>query len=203
MPIWGQVELLCRAISEEGRKEAERILAQAHAEAENTFKQALEIAEKDAAQEIRERRSSAHAEAKRIVDSAELEARKRIMAFREQIVREVFDALRKRLETFRTDFSYGNFLVSAVIEGIEHLSGTSFIAEMSAEDLELVGIKVEKWAGEQSLTIELRASPSIGGGVRVYTSDGRTLYDNSLPARLKRREADIRQEIWRNLFGTE
>ena len=27
MPIWGQVELLCRAIAEEGQKEADRIFS--------------------------------------------------------------------------------------------------------------------------------------------------------------------------------
>jgi len=203
MPIWGEVELLCRAISEEGRKEAERILSQARAEAERTLKEALEIAEKDAAEEILERRSAAHAEAKRIVDSAELEARKRIMAFRERIVQEVFEALRERLEAFRSDPSYGDFLVSALTEGIEHLSGGSFVAEMSAEDLELVGHRIEKWAEEQALTIELRSATSIDGGVRVTSGDGRRLYDNSLPARLKRSEEEIRQEIWRGLFGTE
>lgn len=203
MPIWGQVELLCRAISEEGRKEAERILSQAHEEAQRTLSEALQIAEQDAAEEIHRRRSSAHAEAKRIVDSAELEARKRIIASREEIVREVFDALRKRLETFTTDPSYGDFLVTALIEGVERLSGNAFIAELSAQDLELVRKKVQEWAKDKGFTVELRSSPSIGGGVRVYSSDGRKLYDNSLAARLKRSDTDIRQEIWRNLFGAE
>lgn len=34
MPIWGEIELFCRAIDEEGRKETEKILAQAQAEAD-------------------------------------------------------------------------------------------------------------------------------------------------------------------------
>ncbi len=203
MPIWGQVELLCRAISEEGRKEADRILSQAHEEAQRALNQALQIAEQDAAEEIHRRRSAAHAEAKRIVDSAEMEARKRIIASREEIVREVFDALGKRLEAFATDPSYGNFLVAALSEGVERLSGSAFLAEMSARDLELVGKRIQEWAEDKGFTIELGSSPSIGGGVRVYGSDGRKLYDNSLAARLKRNDTDIRQEIWRSIFGAE
>lgn len=203
MPIWGQVELLCRAISEEGRKEAERILSQAQGEAEVSLRQALEVAEKDASLELHERRSLAHAEAKRIVDSAELEAKRRIMAFREEMVREVFDALKKRLDRFRSGPSYENFLVSAFVEGAERLSGDSFIGEMRPEDLELVRQRVNEWAENKGVAVELGASVSIGGGVRVYSSDGLMLYDNSLLARLSRREADVRQEIWRRLFGTE
>lgn len=226
MPIWGQVELLCRAVAEEGRKEAERILSQARAEVERTLSEARERAEEDAAREMLERRSVAHAEARRIVDSAELEARKRIMALRERLVQDVFEALRERLKAFRIDPAYGDFLVSALFEGIQYLSGSSFIAEMSAEDIELVKERVKSRPAEQpplpiitdspihpltdspttatdSPIIELKASPSIGGGVRVYTGDGHKLYDNSLSARLKRREADIRQEIWRSLFGAE
>lgn len=203
MPIWGQVELLCRAISEESRKEAESILSRARTEAERTLRQAMETAEQEAAEEISHRRSSAHAEAKHMVDSAELEARRRIMTFREEIVREVFEALGKRLDTFRMDPSYGDFLIAGVKEGMDHLSGNSFLAEMSTDDLELVRKRVERWAGEKGFSLELRASSFVGGGVRVYSSDGLRLYDNSLLARLKRREGGVRQEIWRRLFGTE
>ena len=40
MPIWGQVELLCRSITEEGRKQSEKLLEQARLEADNTIREA-------------------------------------------------------------------------------------------------------------------------------------------------------------------
>ncbi|HBD07747.1 MAG TPA: hypothetical protein DCZ69_05755, partial [Syntrophobacteraceae bacterium] len=55
---------------------------------------------------------------------------------------------------------------------------------------------------ERSFHIEVEASPSREGGLRVITRDRRLLYDNSFAARLNRSEDEIRQEIWRVIFGT-
>jgi V/A-type H+/Na+-transporting ATPase subunit E len=203
MPIWGQVELLCRAVSEEGRKEAELILAQAQAEAARIIAEARERAEKERESELLAQTSAAYAEAKHIVDSAELEARKRIMTFREQVIQEILEALQVRLKEFRKEPGYGDFLMSALREGIEHLPGEAFIVELNAQDLELVAEKARDWAQHQSLAVELKPSASIDAGLRVTTEDQRLLYDNSLSARLKRNENDIRQQIWRTIFGTE
>ena len=203
MPIWGQVELLCRAVSEEGRKEAELILAQAQAEAARIIAEARERAEKEHESELLAQTSAAYAEAKHIVDSAELEARKRIMSFREQVIQEIQEALQARLKEFRKEPTYGDFLMSALREGIEHLPGKAFIVELNAQDLEWVAEKARDWAQQQSLAVALKPSASTDGGLRVYTDDRRLLYDNSLSARLKRSENDIRQQIWSTIFGTE
>ena len=46
MPIWGQVELLCRAIAEEGQKEADRIISEAQMEAKRVVAEVKEREEK-------------------------------------------------------------------------------------------------------------------------------------------------------------
>jgi vacuolar-type H+-ATPase subunit E/Vma4 len=48
---------------------------------------------------------------------------------------------------------------------------------------------------ERSLKVVLKTSPSVEGGARIYTADQRLLYDNTLKARLKLREDQIRREI--------
>jgi vacuolar-type H+-ATPase subunit E/Vma4 len=203
MPIWGHVELLCRAVSGEGDQQAGLILAEAEAEAARIVAEARERAEHEQASELLVRRSAAYAEAKRIVDSAELEARKRIMTFREQVIQEVLEALQERLKEFSKEPGYGDFLMTALGEGVDHLTGTAFVVELHMADLDLVAERARKWAGEHSLTIEFKPSTAIDAGLRVYTVDQRLLYDNTLAARLRRSENDIRQEIRRILFGTE
>ena len=74
-------------------------------------------------------------EAKRQVDAADLEARRRIMAFREEIVREVFHALEDRLKKFRNDLPIRDFLLKALKEGVDHLPGKDFIVELNEADL--------------------------------------------------------------------
>lgn len=203
MPIWGELELFCRAIFEEGRKEAEKILTEAKAEAERIIAEARVQAEKEFQEQILVQRSKAYVEAKRLVDSAELEARKRIIAFREQVIREIFSALELRLKNLIDQPEYPDFLLSTIKEGIDYLPGKEFVVELKQEDLDLVKRKIENLGKELSLKIELRASSFVEGGSRIYTSDRRMLYDNSLLARLKRREEEIQREIWRKIFGAE
>lgn len=203
MPLWGQVELLCRAIAEEGRREAENALSAAEAEAESALTKAREEAEKALEGQLLARRSAAYSEAKRIVDSTELEARKSILTFREQVVLEALGALQARLQAFKREPGYADFLLRALAEGIELLSGTEFVVELDGEDLDLLAETARKWAEDRGVAVDLRPDPSLDGGVRVYTSDRHLLYDNSLSARLRRNENELRQEIWRRVFGAE
>lgn len=203
MPIWGEVELFCRAILDEGRKEADNIVTQAKAEAERVIAGAQERAEKELQEKTVAQRSEAYMGAKRLVDSTELEAKKRIIAFREQLIQEIFRALELRLRKISDQPEYPDFLLSTIREGIRSLPGKEFVIELKQEDLELVKEKTEALGRELSAKIELRTLPSIEGGSRIYTADRRLLYDNSLLARLKRREDEIRQQIWKKIFGTE
>jgi vacuolar-type H+-ATPase subunit E/Vma4 len=203
MPIWEDVELFCRAIFDEGRQEAEKILTKAKAEAERTIAEARERAEKDFQKEIIAQKSGAHAEAKRLVDAAELKARKRIIEFREQTIHEILGALEQRLKDFLHQPSYSDFLLPAIKEGIDTLGGREFTVELGEEDLTSVKPNIRALEKERGLKIELRASPSMEGCLRIYTGDQRLLYDNSLFSRLQRSDDEIRREIWRKIFGAE
>ena len=205
MPIWGEVELLCRAVLEEGRKEADKILTQAKAESETIIASAQARAEKDLQEQILAQRNEATLKAKRLVDSAELEARKRIIAFRERVIQEIFSALELSLKNLRHQPEYPALLLSTVKEAVDALPGKEFVVELKQEDVELVKEQIEALGRERSVKIEVRTSPYLEGGSRVYGGDRdrRVLYDNSLSARLRRREDDIRRKIWSVIFGTE
>jgi vacuolar-type H+-ATPase subunit E/Vma4 len=202
MPFWGQVELLCRAIAEEGQKEADRIFSAAQMEAKRIVAEVKEREEKKYQEEAQLQRGQAQAEARRMVDSAELEAKRRIMIFREQFNREVFDGLRERLIRFRSEPAYGDYLISAFREAVDHLGGREFAAEMNEEDIKKYRAEIEGTAAELSLTLEISPGLGLTGGIRVYSGDRRLLYDNSFSARIKRIEEALRQEIWRVVFET-
>ena len=202
MPVWGHVELLCRAVAEEGRQEAEQILTQARADAAGIISAARNRADNEFQEALLARKRDAYAEAKRIVDSAELEVKKRIMTFREETTGEILGALQQRLQAYRSEPGYAGFLLSLVKEGLDHLPGESFIVEMNAADVGVLEGELKKLAAERSFHIEVESLPSGEVGVRVITRDRRLLYDNSFAARLKRSEDQIRQEIWRVIFGT-
>jgi V/A-type H+/Na+-transporting ATPase subunit E len=203
MAIWGQLELFCRAITEEGRREAEGILATARAEAERIIAEAKDRADRTYEREILLQRGTTHAEARRIVDSAELEARRQVMAFREEMILQVLRTLEDRLRKLRDEPSYGDTLLGFLREGIGHLSASELIVELNPGGLELLAERVAALAGELSVSLKVEASNAFEGGLRVFTADRRMLFDNSLSARLNRMENSIRQDIWRELFGAE
>ena len=130
-----------------------------------------------------------------------LEARNRILTFREQVVSEAFEALQARLQRFKREPGYADFLMRALAEGVERVSGKAFVVELGGDDLELLAANARKWAEDRGLALELRPQASLEGGLRVYTGDRHLLYDNSLSARLRRNEDDLRREIWRRVFG--
>jgi V/A-type H+/Na+-transporting ATPase subunit E len=201
MALWGEIELLCRAIATEGQTEAEKILAQAQAAAQRLLAAAQERAEAKFQEEILSRRSKAYAEAKRQVDAADLEAKRRVMAFREEIMREVLQTLEDRLHNFRNDPSYPGFLLKALKEGIAHLPGQDFVVELNEADLPVFQANIRDVAAERSVNLVIKTSNEISAGVRIYTADQRQLYDNTLAARLNRLESEIKQVIWRHIFG--
>ncbi len=203
MPLWGKIELLCRAISEEGESEAEKILSEARAEAERWVAEAEAQAQREFERELLSLKGGAHAEAKRLVDAAELEARKRIIASRERIMQEILDALTIRMQDARQEPAYTGFVLSSIEEGLENLPGKTFLVEMNPEDLERFRVAIEALASQRAVTIDLNASPSIQAGVRITTGDRRLRLDNTFEARLKQQEDSIRQEIWNRIVGVD
>jgi len=202
MPIWGHLELLCRAIAAEGREEAEQLISRARAKADEVIAAARDAAEKNYQRALQTAKIQAYADAKRCVDSAELEARKRIMAFRETIIREVLEALDRRLQAYRKSPDYEPFLRDALAEALASLPGKNFIVELDHADEELLKSAIGKLKKQNTVQIEIKAAPDCNGGLRVTTRDRRLLYDNSFAARRQRTENDIRREIWSAIFGT-
>jgi vacuolar-type H+-ATPase subunit E/Vma4 len=203
MPIWGEIELFCRAVSQAGHTEAEQILATARAESEKIVAEVRNQAEREFQEKILAQRGLAAAEAKRLVDAAELEGRKRILKFREQVTQEILEVLEARLEVLTDWPAYPDFLASTIREGIASLPGKAFLVELAKVHLDLVKDQIRLLANELAIEIDLVASPSIRAGALIYTRDRRLLYDNTLLTRLNRRENEIRRKIWRTIFGTE
>jgi len=204
MPLWGQVALLCRSIAEHGRKQTEALLTQARLEADKIIQDARRQADHQYEEARLTGKSQAVAEAGQRVDTAELEARRRVMTFRRQILQEMTDALKDRLNRFRSEPAYGDFLISSAEEGINHLSGQHFILELDQTGMPKPSENgLKKSAHANAVTIDLRHDDTLDGGLRIITGDGKMMFDNRFSARLDRMEDDIRQEIWRSIGGTQ
>lgn len=203
MPIWGDVELLCRAVTDEAEEDSKRILGEAEAEAARIMAEAEAQASKVLAAKMRAHQGEAMAEARHTVDSAELEARKRIISFQEDLFLELYQDLAQRLKDFRNEPEYRRFLLAGIEEGVQSLPGNGFVVELNAEDQNFLEGQLESIAERLNARIHVKTSATLDGGARIYTADRRLLIDNAFSARLKRAEEEIRREIWRTFFGTD
>jgi vacuolar-type H+-ATPase subunit E/Vma4 len=203
MPIWGQEALICRSIAEEGRKQSEKLLEQARLQADGTIRDAAQQADRQYQETRLSSKSQAVAEAGRLVDTAELAARRRVMTFHRQMLQEVMDALTERLQQFRNQPAYERFLIAAAREAIEHLPHREVIIEAAESDAEVIQGRLEELAHECSAAIKIRRSNAFEGGVKVFSADQKTMFDNSFDARLNRVKDEIQQEIWRTIVGTQ
>ena len=202
MVVWGETELLCRAVLEEAQKEADKILAAAKNAADRMLQEAEERADKEVQAKMLLAKGKAQSRSKQIVDLAELEAKKRLLSFQQQLVHHVLQTLERRLKDLRNEPKYAEFLLSIVKQGIGNLPGTSFIVEVNAEDVEQIRSVVDGLADELRADIALVASLTVDLGCRIFTEDRRLLYDNTIAGRLKRLEDDIKREIWRVIFAS-
>jgi vacuolar-type H+-ATPase subunit E/Vma4 len=202
MPIWGQTELLCRSITEEGRNQSEKLLEQARFQADNMIRDAAQQSERQYQETRLSGKSQAVAEAGQIVDTAELAARRRVMTFRSRLLQDVMDALTQRLKQFRTQPDYEHFLISATREAIAQLSSPDVMIEVVERDAEIIRNRLGELSDVCSAVIKIRSTDAFDGGVRVFTADNKMMFDNSFDARRNRMENDIRQQIWRTMGGT-
>jgi len=203
VPIWGEVELLCRAIIDEARQHADEIVSHAREEAETWISKSRSQAEKECREHERSRRKAASLEAKRIVDSAEFQARKKTVTFREQMMRQILAALRNRFEEMGERPDYAEFLMAAVREGVTILSTHAVVVELRPRDLDALKGRLEAVGEELSVELELRSNAGVEGGVRILTPDHGRLLDRTLNTLLERRTDEIQSAVWRTVLGHE
>ena len=154
--ILGDAQAEAAAILADAKKEADGIVASYQAEADEQKQKLAEAAQVQAAEQER-----------RIISSAELDARKAILARKQALIAQAFDATKKKITTM-DEPSYIDFLCTLAAQSV--LDGKEEVV-LSAEDSQKFGQKVVDGAnkilqeagkvGELTLSSENR--PIVGG----------------------------------------
>ncbi|WP_456431617.1 V-type ATP synthase subunit E [Thermosulfuriphilus sp.] len=194
MLVGGEIDLFCLAIRKEGQREAEKVLLESQSKAEVLLKEVKEKVTRELETELRRLRAEAHVQAPKIIDAAELTARDRLTRLRETILKEALKEIKKELSTVRQHPDYEPFLLKALKDALDNLPGETFIVEAVPGDEGPLRRAIERLGKGRQIT--LKTTSQVESGVRVYTADGKILYDNTLTARLRRLEERIQREIW-------
>ena len=128
---------------------------------------------------------------RQITGSADLQARNAQLRLVEEAIERVFidvaDAISK---TLRNE-SYSKILVSLIKEATDALGTTDVLVSTNKSDADVVTKIVKSLDGAKMVDERIECM----GGVRLSTSDGATLFDNTLDAKVDRLKPLIRKEI--------
>lgn len=192
----------------------EQIQKDAQAEIENirgraalTAKRKLEEAQREAESSRRQATQSAEDQARRIeartLSGVSLETRRTMLRVEGDIVTEVVERARESVKALRDRPEYADFLKGLAVEGILALGEEHCLLAPAGADAKLftpqrvADIKetAERLTGRQ-IKLTLSNDPSVEGfGVRVYSGSRRTLFDNTLAARLQRLADELRMIV--------
>jgi vacuolar-type H+-ATPase subunit E/Vma4 len=199
-------EVLCREIQTQSESEATSILEEAQKDVEKIRQQAAQDAEKERGKILADAQNHAEASRKKMLSSVHLEVKKQTLKNREAILSRIFEEVRKKLEDFRGQADYAEFLKACAIEGalaveseaIQVVCGKTEKKILSAAVLAAIQKTLAKEG--RACRLALADGADEEGGVLVQSSDGRMRFDNRFSARIKRMEHRLRLEAMKAVF---
>lgn len=138
------------------------------------------------------------------VQASELKMQSQLDRVRWNLVTDVEQRLRERMEAFRKDEQrYLDTLGAYLAQAAAEIEADELIAEVNAQDLKLLEPKWEAFAKKAAPGKTLRLSPEpilALGGVRVSSANRRIRVDHTFEGRLDRLRQDIQQAILERLL---
>ncbi len=201
MALPDQVSLLSRAIRKKGQAEAEKILARATEQAQGIIRDAEEKVHGELERSLAEKKKNAFQQAGRLKDGANLKARQLLLQARKELVEELFQEARQRLESMRDEAGYPQLLQSIALQAIKELPGEKVWIQAREQDQALLNETFCQNLSKLSRrSVDLFPEPAaISGGCLAYSSDKKILVDCSFSALLTRAQPQLRELLAREL----
>jgi vacuolar-type H+-ATPase subunit E/Vma4 len=202
------IEILSRVIMDDASREAEAILDKARKEFESIREEGFRRAEglKKTAMKSKGQIDLLCDKAK-MVSLAEFQARSEILGRKEAIIKEVLQEIQKVFFALPGRKDYPEILKKLTHQALKYLEadGNEFICRVNERDHSLLSSSILKDLGEKmDKLLSLDKSPvDIVGGIIVFRSDLRVLYDNSLEAIFERNRQQMRCIAAESIFGEE
>jgi vacuolar-type H+-ATPase subunit E/Vma4 len=203
MPLPDQLSLLCIAIEEKARREAENIIANAERQAGDIVDTARADIKRLIEERILSEREAANRKASRRVDAADLRARQYILKEKKAILADLMKDAAKRLEELVHAPEYPHILRELSVRAISALRGNVCLIQVNDRDRAFFSPEMlEILASETGRQIRLMDnSVAILGGCLVYSEDRRQMVDYSFETLLKGTESELMAIVATRFLG--
>lgn len=196
------IQALRRAIEEDVRREAKRILADAQFRAEDIRRQAEAQANAERDRILQRARQEAEREHGRVIAAAQLRAQTLKLERRERLLERVFTEARQQLAFIPEWPDYAQIVRRLVREAVGRLEADELLIHADERTLQVLNDEVLADLGKE-VGVHLRIGEPLaqGTGVMVVTPDGHRSYDNTLETRLARMQDGLRAPVYHILMG--
>jgi vacuolar-type H+-ATPase subunit E/Vma4 len=194
-----------RAIKEQARKEARRILVDAQAQVERIRGQAQARADAEREAILRQAREEDQALRSHATAAARLGAHTLKLKRRELLLERVFDVVRQRLAS-APDWPDFEQILHRLLREAVHSLGASEALVLHADERTrqlLDEGTLANLAHELGVRLRMGAPLPQGTGIVLETPDGHRRYDNTLEHRLARMRETLRTPVYHILMGGE
>ena len=195
------IEMLARAILTEAREEAEQMQAEAKEKAEAVRKRAQEQAESERRAILEKANQDAERLRSQSMATAQLKSRSTQLDVREKLLDNVFEEVKKRLDSVKNRPDYDAVAAMLLREALTQLRVNK--AEIKADEATQKSLKGALDAISRELNGEFTVSGKLeeGTGVVVDAAGGKLHYDNTLETRLARLQSTLRSSVHKVLMG--
>jgi vacuolar-type H+-ATPase subunit E/Vma4 len=195
-------EAICAKINQDADLEVKQLFERAQKEAQHILDGAKKEAETQKAALLRDLEKEVEKGKERILSTLNLEKKRLILDGKQKFVEEVLSDVKQKAAMFRNDPGYTEFLIQAIVEGMEVLDVDRGVIYYAAADEHIFNGGFMKKAAEacrkalaKECSLTLNKSDFNDIGVIVNSHDGRMMYDNRFEARLNRMYEDIYMEL--------
>lgn len=201
-------DLLRQEIIDQSRTEADAVLEQAEKDARATLNQAEKSANQIHEDLMKQARARSEMIQRKILSGVHLDVKRERLLARESMLNSLFEAVQKQFIQFRKKADYKSWIHDMVVEGVRALGSNEAALVVHPDDKDLFAGAVlknlEKEVHEKhGITCKLTLSDKRlnDGGVILESVDGRTRFDNTFSARMKRFQDELRLMAIREIDG--
>ena len=188
-------------------EEVERILSRARRTAETRLGTAKDQVNAETGTILETAKTRVEVERRRIVSDLNLEMKKIVLKARGELVKEVLNRVRERLERSRGTPEYRAMLKALVIEGIAALDRPEVSVSVSTADEAMANSAFFKEvAHDCGRPVNITSAADLDEramGAIVRAADGSVLFDNTIAARMERLADELHLIVSREVFGDE
>lgn len=203
--ISGNIQAMAEHVLAEAREEAEKIIGVAHQDAERLLQEAEQEARRMVAEAVAKEEASARVEAQGEIAKAELEALHVLADAREDMLRQAFALLKRRLDEIPRTPDYLAMLEGLLTEAVRGLKQPEVWVKVREADRPLLTPEwILKMSRNLNVVIHAGSEPAaISGGLVVSAQAGRLYDDQSFEALTFRHEAALRSIMAVNVWPAE